>query len=119
MNINCGKCLKCLRTMIPLQLLQAGPGPFPPLPSDKVIRTMRIAGAIEESFFHDNLDLALNSGDVKLRHALQACLRRHQHLELLKDFDRAILGGVIKRVHRKGAGGRAGFNRIDTMGSQA
>ncbi len=31
MNINCGKCLKCLRTMIPLQLLQAGPGPFPPL----------------------------------------------------------------------------------------
>lgn len=118
MNVNCGKCLKCLRTMIPLKLLQAGTGPFPPLPSNKIIRKMRIAGAIEKSFFQDNLDLALQSGDAELRDALQACLRRHERLELLKNFDRVILGGLIKRVHRKRAEGPAGFNRIDTTASQ-
>jgi hypothetical protein len=114
MNVNCGKCLKCLRTMIPLKLLQAGTGPFPPLPSSKVIRKMRIAGAIEKSFFNDNLDLALQSGDAELRDALQACLRRHERLELLKNFDRVILGGLIKRTHRAITNAVSGIQRVDT-----
>jgi hypothetical protein len=118
MNVNCGKCLKCLRTMIPLRLLHAGTGPFPPLPSNKVIKRTRIAGAIEESFFRDNLDLALQSEDSQLRNALRSCLRRHERMELVKDFDRVVLGGLVKRAYRKRGRATLMFDRIDTTPPQ-
>jgi hypothetical protein len=115
MNVNCGKCLKCLRTMIPLKLLQAETGPFPPLPSSNIIKKMPIGGAIEKSFFQDNLDLAQQSGNAELRDALRACLRRHERSELLKNFDRVILGGLLKRIRRGLDKTPVGFQRIDTI----
>jgi len=115
MNVNCGTCLKCLRTMISLKLLQAGPGPFPPFPSHAVIKKMSIAGAIEKGFFQENLDLALQSEDAGLREALQACLRRQERRELLRNVDRVILGGLIKRLSRAVTKGDSGIRRIDTM----
>ena len=117
MNVNCGHCLKCVRTMIPLKLLQAGPGPFPPLPSNKVIAKMRIAGAIEMSFFQDNLDLARQSGDAGLRGALQACMKRQKRMDLLKDFDRVILGGLFKKTYRMRSRSASKFYRIGTTAS--
>ncbi len=35
MNINCGRCSKCLRTMIPLTLLDVPAAPFPPFPAPR------------------------------------------------------------------------------------
>jgi hypothetical protein len=114
MNVNCGKCQKCLRTMIPLKLLQAGTGPFPPLPPTEVIRKMRIAGDIELNFFQDNLDLALKSGDDELRDALQSCLARYERQRLFKEADRVILRGLVRRVLRARANAAEGIQRIDT-----
>ncbi len=113
-NVNCGHCLKCLRTMISLKLLQAGPGPFPALPVNSVVRKLRIAGAIERNFFQDNLDLARHSGDAGLRDALQACLKRQERQDLFKDFDRLFLGGLFKKARRRASGSRPEFHRIDT-----
>lgn len=117
MNVNCGHCIKCLRTMIPLKLSGTGTGPFPPLPSNAVIRKMRIAGAIEKSFFEDNLDLALRSEDAGLRNALRTCLKRQERLDLFKDFDRVILNGLFKKIHQGRSGSASGFYRIDTAAS--
>jgi len=114
-NVNCGQCLKCLRTMISLRLLQAGTGPFPALPSNSAIRKLRIAGAIEKSFFQDNLDLARHSGDEGLRRALQACLKRQERQDLFKDFDSLFLGGLFKKTRRRASGSGPGFHRIDTI----
>jgi hypothetical protein len=113
-NVNCGHCIKCLRTMISLRLLQAGPGPFPALPSNSAIRKLRIAGAIEKSFFQDNLDLARHSGDQGLRGALQACLKRQERQDLFRDFDSLFLGGLFKKARRRASGSGPGFRRIDT-----
>jgi len=114
MNVNCGRCLKCLRTMIPLALLGAADVPFPPLPPTKDISKMRITGAIEKSFFQDNLDLAKTSGDVRLLRALEACLRRYERQSLVKEVDRVLLGGRIKRIRQRRAGSGADLQRIDT-----
>jgi hypothetical protein len=114
MNVNCGKCLKCLRTMIPLKLLRARAIPFPPLPPNDAIGKMRIAGDIELNFFKDNLDLALQSGDRGLRDAMRTCLSRYERQRLFKEADRVLLGGLIKRAHRAKAKAGSGIQRTDT-----
>jgi hypothetical protein len=114
MNVNCGKCQKCLRTMIPLKLLGAATVAFPPLPPTGVIRKMRIAGDIELNFFQDNLDLAMLSEDNELRNALRSCMARYERQRLFKEVDRLILGGLIRRVRRAGANAAQGIQRIDT-----
>lgn len=114
MNVNCGKCQKCLRTMIPLKLLRAAAVPFPPLPPTAVIRKMRISGDIELNFFQDNLDLAMKSGDDELRDALRSCMARYERQRLFKEADRVILRGLIRRVLRARANTAQGMQRIDT-----
>jgi hypothetical protein len=98
---NCGHCEKCLRTMIPLQLLGASTTAFPPFPPLSKIKRIRIANDIEMIFFKENFDLATRTGDKALRDALKACLRRHERTRLLKDFDKVLLGGILKRAYRR------------------
>jgi hypothetical protein len=100
---NCGHCEKCLRTMIPLQLLGVSTPAFPPFPSLSKIKKIRIANDIEMIFFKENYDLATRTGDKALRDALKACLRRHERTRLFKDIDRVMLGGLVKRVYRRAA----------------
>lgn len=98
---NCGHCEKCLRTMVPLQLLGVSTTAFPPFPSLSKIKKIRIANDIEMIFFKENYDLATRTGDKALRDALKVCLRRHELTRLLKDVDRVMLGGLVKRVYRR------------------
>lgn len=100
---NCGKCEKCLRTMIPLQLLGVSTPAFPPLPPLSEIKKIRIANEIEMIFFRENYDLATRTGNRALREALGSCLRRHERTRLFKDVDRVMLGGLVKRVYRRAA----------------
>jgi hypothetical protein len=99
MNVNCGKCAKCLRTMLPLNLLDASAAPFPSLPPIREIRKLHIANDIEAIFFKENVELALEATDKKLMDALCACLRRHEYKKLFKAADRVLLGGVVKRAY--------------------
>jgi hypothetical protein len=102
MNVNCGRCEKCLRTMIPLKLLGVDQGPFPPLPSP---RTIRKGGArpdeTEIFFFKENYDLAVQVGGAEnreLHDALRARVRKAEVRRALADLDRALLAGTIRRL---------------------
>ncbi|OGD32792.1 MAG: hypothetical protein A2V45_15640 [Candidatus Aminicenantes bacterium RBG_19FT_COMBO_58_17] len=99
MNVNCGKCAKCLRTMISLELVGASAVPFPALPTPKALR--RVNWKSEPIYLKENVDLALHSGNKELRRTLSACLRKIERRQLLKDMDRVLLGGLIKRARRK------------------
>lgn len=114
MNVNCGKCTKCIRTMIPLHLLGIQNAPFPPLPLLREIRKMRISGDIEMIFFKENLELPMLEGKNELREALQVCMKRYEKLWLFKEFDRVILSGLIKRVYRRIVKDTPNIRRIDT-----
>lgn len=61
MNANCGRCVKCLRTMFPLHLLNASAAPFPSLPPMEEVRKMRIDNEIELLFLKESsLGMRLN-----------------------------------------------------------
>jgi hypothetical protein len=98
---NCGKCEKCLRTMIPLQSLGVSTTAFPPFPSLSKIKKILISNDIEMIFFKENYDLATRTGDKALRAALKSCLRRHEWTRLFKDIDKVVLGGFLKRAYRR------------------
>jgi hypothetical protein len=115
MNINCGKCAKCMRTLIPLKLLDAPAAPFPFFPPLKSIRKMRIANEIEMIFFKENFNLASKAEDEGLRNALRTCMKRYERKRLLKEVDMVILGGCLKRLQRQIMKRPYGIRRVDTM----
>jgi len=100
-TVNCGHCEKCLRTMIPLRLLGVSTPAFPSFPSLSEIRKIRIANDIELIFFEENYELATRTGDKALRKALKVPLRRFERARFFKDVDRIMLGGLVKRIHRR------------------
>ena len=114
MNENCGRCAKCLRTMIPLARLGISDAPFPPLPPGRALRRMRIADEIERVFFMENLDPAFGSRDPALDRALKACLRRYDRQKLIKSLDQVLLGGVLRRLYLRRAARSTGLTRVDT-----
>ncbi len=118
MNINCGKCEKCLRTMIPLKLLGVSDAPFPPLPTAGIIRKSHIPDEIEKSFFRESIDLAVRSGDQEMLDALYRCLRRNERRQLLVEFDRVFLNGIIKKAYRKIVKIPGGNRRVNTTMSK-
>ena len=114
MNVNCGKCSKCIRTMNPLKLLHVS-APFPPLPSLKAIRNNLISDDIEEIFFKENIDLAVQVGNQELRDFLSACIKRYERRQFFKEFDRVLLGKLIKRAYRRIIKDSPGIRRFDTI----
>jgi hypothetical protein len=115
MNVNCGKCSKCLRTMVPLHFLRRPGAPFPPLPSLKKMSRLQIGDAIEKVFFEENLDLGLHSEDKELCDALSACMRRHNRRHLMKEIMRLFVGALpLKRTYRAIVRSSPGPSRIDT-----
>lgn len=115
MNRNCGRCAKCLRTMIPLRLLGAPAGPFPPLPPPEQIRKMVVLNDVEEIFFRENLEAAGNSADRDLVRALTGSLKRYERQKLVRDFDRVVLGGRVKKaILRRAARTAVGIERVHT-----
>lgn len=112
---NCGHCEKCLRTMIPLQLLGVSTPAFPPFPPLSEIKKIRIANEIEMIFFRENYDLATRTGNRTLREALGSCLRRHERMQFFKDVDRVMLGGLVKRTYRRAVKSPPGIRRISMI----
>ena len=114
MNINCGHCAKCVRTLVPLRLLGASPVPFPPGPTASEIRKARITTEIEKIFFMENIELAMRTDKQDLRSALRAALRRYERRKLFGDLDKFFFGGRLKRGYRRRAEASTGMRRIDT-----
>lgn len=113
MNVNCGHCEKCVRTMITLRLLRV-PGPFPSFPPLRAIRKRRVANDREKIFLVENIALAREVGDHALHRALLACLRRYELRQFLKGLDRALWGGLIRHTYRRRRIAGFGPPRIQT-----
>jgi len=113
MNSNCGRCEKCLRTMIPLRLLGVD-GPFPAFPPLKAIRKMRIEPTAA-AFLVENAGLAQQAREPALRKALLARLRRWERRRLLKEVDRVLWGGFLRHICRRRRSARSGSPRIATV----
>jgi len=113
-NVNCGRCAKCLRTMISLRLLGASAGPFPSLPRLKEIRKSLISSESEMIYFKENINFALQAGDQELYRALGGCRRRNELRQLFVQFDRLLLGSIIKRAYRTVIRDSPGIRRCDT-----
>jgi hypothetical protein len=109
-DVNCGKCAKCMRTMIPLKLLGASAAPFPSLPPLKTIRKT-ILHNLEMLFFKQNVVLAIQEGDKEMSRTLEACIRKNEYIQIFMEIDRVLLGGFLKRLYRKLV---PGIRRIDS-----
>lgn len=118
MNDNCGKCAKCLRTLIPLRLLGASPAAFRPAPLPSTLRNLDIPNDIEKIFFMENYDLATLIGTDDLINALRGALRRYERKKLLRNTDNVLFGGRFKRLYRKWEQAVPGLRRIDTTPPQ-
>ncbi|HWP83846.1 MAG TPA: hypothetical protein VNN17_01530, partial [Terriglobia bacterium] len=82
---NCGRCSKCLRTMIPLRLLGLSAPTLPPLRSLRPLRKLWVHGPEELLFYEDNLRLAEQKGDRRLARILRSRIlwfHLRQHLKL-------------------------------------
>jgi hypothetical protein len=100
MNVNCGRCSKCLRTMVPLQLLHADGAPFPPLPPLDVVLKAASADEYERVFLKEHLALASLDGDPRnaaLRTMLRRALRRAETRRAVRELDASLLGGRLRR----------------------
>jgi hypothetical protein len=100
MNVNCGKCGKCLRTMIDLRLLGACPGPFPPLTSTGIVRKMLVLDDGEVVYLKAHLALANRGNDKALRRALSVCHSKSALVRGAIRIDKELLGGMTKRALR-------------------
>ncbi len=113
MNVNCGRCEKCLRTMLSLSLMRVSSAPFPPLPSMRAIRRMPIRDSVELMFLKEDLELATEMKDEAMMDALSRCIRRVERLLLFEEVDRVLLGGLLKRLYRRLRRAEA-INRVRT-----
>jgi hypothetical protein len=98
---NCGRCEKCLRTMVALRALGLSSASLPPLGDLAPVRRLQIYGESEFSFTADNLALAERSQDRELSSALRACLRRYERRKTAAGVDRLLFGGLLKRSFRR------------------
>jgi hypothetical protein len=114
-NTNCGKCSKCLRTMIPLKLMGFSSVPFPPLPPTRVIRKWHIHDDVELSYLKESIELFQQSADKELYNAVCACIRKSERRKLYFEIDRFFLCGFLKKIYRRFVKVPIYFRRIDTI----
>jgi len=99
MNGNCGRCEKCLRTMVALASLGVRAPLFPELPPLKSIR--RRYREEYPRLLSENLELALHAGRSDLARVLRSIERRTEWIRLSKDADRVLFGGALLRAFRR------------------
>ena len=114
MNYNCGKCDKCMRTMITMKFLNKSDLVFPAFPPLKKIRRMDLDG-LHLTDLRETLDYVRQFEQKELYKTLIACVKRNERNRLFKDFDKVIMGGLIKKLAGRLKKGSLGIRRIDTM----
>lgn len=97
---NCGKCGKCLRTMIVLKIAGITSKAFPYALTDLAIARLGCESFSDLSFFRDNLDLAIAYND-KIAKPLKKAMRKNALKLYLKEYDSQYLGGSVKKVFKK------------------
>jgi hypothetical protein len=98
---NCGRCEKCVRTMVALRLLKLSSPNFPPLTSLEPLRRMRVVVDSDVMEFEDNLVLARQTGDHEVAAAIEKIIRRYRLRTLFVDLDTQLTAGRMKRAFRR------------------
>ena len=109
--LNCGKCEKCMRTMVEL-LIVGRLGRTREYPSAEItveqLRRLRLAARIEE--YWTELPAALDAmGRGDMARVIRSKLRRSRLKEALKSIDKTLTGGALIRrfrgLRQRAAGG--------------
>lgn len=116
-NVNCGHCVKCLRTMTTLELLDKHPPSFPWPLSFREIR--RVDWSQKRSLLKQNVDLASTTEKKALARLLRARPRGYERVRVLKDADRVLLKGLLKKIVTAVAGNQREARRIDAKPPRA
>lgn len=101
-NENCGRCTKCLRTMIALRSLGVSAPALPPLRSLASVRrhVSRDPGLLDEHRENYRYACELEGEQNRaLRDALRVALRRNELLQIAETLDDVLLGGVLARAY--------------------
>lgn len=114
MNHNCGKCAKCIRTMIPLELIGTLETPFPRGSLSKIIKKRLTTNNTEMIYFEENYELSKNSSNKELKKLLESLKRSYDR----KKIFRAIMNVLLSRLHSllksKITKSHPGLIRVDT-----
>jgi hypothetical protein len=96
---NCGRCEKCLRTMVQLRLLGLAAPTFPQLTDLSAVRRLNIWEETERHFLQESLSLARQGHDRELLAALEACARRDELRTLRRRVDDVFFAGRLRRSY--------------------
>lgn len=98
---NCGKCEKCLRTMVCLAILQQKVSSFSlPVRLD-LVQSLRLETKGKYALWKDNLQLAVEYDNRDFAVAIKKSLKRYERREGLKEIDRLLFRGFVMRFKRK------------------
>jgi hypothetical protein len=75
---NCGRCEKCLRTMVTLRLLGLHAPRVPPLECAEAVSAVEIASESQATFWLDNLRVAEGVGDRAVAEAVRVQIDRYR-----------------------------------------
>lgn len=99
--------------MIPLEILGVKSSNFLAFPSLGEIS--RLDWKSDRIFFDEILRLAVQEKNERLRKALLSSKKRYERMELLKQADKVIMGGLVKHIYRKLAKRRNAMRRITVV----
>jgi hypothetical protein len=99
-GFNCGRCEKCVRTMVLLRILKLSSPNFPPLTDLDNLTAMVPQDRSEAAFVREAHELALARGDTQAARALAHSLRRWEVRQVLRKLRRGFLGGAFTRERR-------------------
>jgi hypothetical protein len=97
---NCGKCEKCLRTMVQLRALGIRSQALPALDDVRALRQLRITDDNGLALALESLALASIANDRRLIAALRRPLRRYGVRKALGDLDQSLTGGITRAGFR-------------------
>lgn len=98
-NKNCGTCSKCVRTMFTLDMLGAGPGPFPPFKVSQ-LNCLVVNNGPQLMIATDMLSEANKRGCADAARILRRKVRGYYWLNGRTYFDRVFLGGMLGKLYR-------------------
>lgn len=98
---NCGRCSKCVRTRIALEIIGAGPGPFPDHDPMQHIQKLVPDTTANASYTWDLWKLACDHGERAIAAQLRRILDRFRRKRAVKNLVKTAIGDrVTMALHR-------------------
>jgi len=98
-NSNCGKCGKCIRTMLTFKILNFKSLAFQRELDLSDVRRITFRDSSYRSYFDDMLEVALNRNERKIASAIKWAIKKNAIKFSIKEFDNQHLGGIVKRLY--------------------